>query len=890
MTAVAARPDPDPVLIPVLGDKFARGWPENKVGEPATYAPLSFVLRSRYRTDAHFAAYSVPGIKRRLAAEVEVFARLADGVTMLLFVADVDGPNHKCTDEWWNEQRPKIERLLADHPGAFVYRTRGGYRLIYVLADPQVLRSVADADLWELRYEAWLDYLATRYEIVGDRGCDDWTRLFRLPHTTRDGKMQELETIGNPDAIGLWSVAVTVELPPPPCTRTCIRYTPRGDEFDIRELIAVEYPGAKHKASGNTMKVHIGGACCPWTHEHSAGSNGLTDTTILIFESGAYEFRCLHEHCRGRDAAAFRRYHQPDWKPFDPSRPPQRSGSPPIPSEEHPNAPCVNGHAVSSEELGERLRPPVENAPDDPEAEAVRAEQIGADTSESNHADSEIPDAPTDGIPPPTDDPSDTAGDDSPNAPWRGGDKGAAALAFGYVTKYARHPDGPTLRKWKGDFYGWIPQFGCYRKLTDDQIVSAIQRKLKLSDPATARDVRAALIAVDDVLIDDVEIGGWIGRPTVSAPALELAPVRNGLLHLRTGKLYDATPLYFTTSSLGVAYGAEAPKPTEWLKFLGQLWPDDSESKNYESIEALQEWMGYLLTPDTSFHKILLMVGPKRSGKGTIARVITALLGRDSVIAPTLASLGTNFGLAPLIGKIAAIIGDARLGGRADVPQVVERLLNLSGEDDQSVDRKHREAWHGQLMARFAMFTNEPPRFTDASDALPARMIALELIHSFYGHEDRTLTDKLIGGRGSPGELPGILLWAIEGWKRLQDRGRFVQPVSSAHLIEDLEDLASPVKAWARERCEQGPTRKAACKKAFADFQRWCAEDAHQKHVVTATRFGIDLRTAVQVKRVQAGGGGWDYQGIELKPEPEHWRRPVPPPGDGDKPHWTADK
>jgi hypothetical protein len=87
-----------------------------------------------------------------------------------------------------------------------------------------------------------------------------------------------------------------------------------------------------------------------------------------------------------------------------------------------------------------------------------------------------------------------------------------------------------------------------------------------------------------------------------------------------------------------------------------------------------------LLTPDTRQQKMMLLVGPKRSGKGTIGRVLKALHGEDSVAAPTLASLGTNFGLWPLIGRIAAsvIIGDARLGGRSDIAQIVERLLSIT--------------------------------------------------------------------------------------------------------------------------------------------------------------------------------------------------------------------
>ncbi|MGD5575264.1 hypothetical protein QUU09_22715, partial [Xanthomonas citri pv. citri] len=125
-----------------------------------------------------------------------------------------------------------------------------------------------------------------------------------------------------------------------------------------------------------------------------------------------------------------------------------------------------------------------------------------------------------------------------------------------------------------------------------------------------------------------------------------------------------------------MAFDDRAPEPREWLDFLDMIWPDDPHS-----VETLQDVFGYLLSADTSQQKIPLIIGPKRSGKGTIARVLTALLGQDSVTAPTLASLATNFGLAPLIGKSVAIVGDARLSGKVDQSAIAERLLSISGED-----------------------------------------------------------------------------------------------------------------------------------------------------------------------------------------------------------------
>jgi hypothetical protein len=101
---------------------------------------------------------------------------------------------------------------------------------------------------------------------------------------------------------------------------------------------------------------------------------------------------------------------------------------------------------------------------------------------------------------------------------------------------------------------------------------------------------------------------------------------------------------------------------------------------------------------------------PTRSGKGTIARMLAELVGRGHVAGPTLASLGTNFGLSPLLGKPLAIVSDARLGN-TPADAVVERLLSITGEDMLTVDRKFKEPWSGKLSTRFVILSNELPKF-----------------------------------------------------------------------------------------------------------------------------------------------------------------------------------
>src|SRR5262249_48011966 len=69
-------------------------------------------------------------------------------------------------------------------------------------------------------------------------------------------------------------------------------------------------------------------------------------------------------------------------------------------------------------------------------------------------------------------------------------------------------------------------------------------------------------------------------------------------------------------------------------------------------------------------------------------------------------------------------------------------------------------------------------------------------------------------------ELPGILNWAVRGYRRLRQRGYFVQPASAREAIEDLEVLASPIKAFINDRCIVGSGLAVSVELLY---QTWCA-------------------------------------------------------------------
>jgi putative DNA primase/helicase len=342
--------------------------------------------------------------------------------------------------------------------------------------------------------------------------------------------------------------------------------------------------------------------------------------------------------------------------------------------------------------------------------------------------------------------------------------------------------------------------------------------------PATFKPISAKVNSILDALKMGVlqsrdKNAPFFVHPHGGRSAEGLTACNNGLLDITTRKLEAHSPYLFNVNCLPFNYDPAAPSARLWSGFLRQLWPDDAEAR-----QTLQEIFGLMLTAETRHQKIFMIVSPRRSGKGTIGRVLTAMLGEDNVTDPTLSSLNGEFGLQPLIDKRAAIISDARLG--RNTTTVAERLLSISGEDALTINRKYRDHWTGRLGVRFLFLTNELPRIADTSGALASRFLVLTLKESFLGREDLTLTDKLLA------ELPGILNWSLRGLDRLREHGRFRIPQSSLDSVRQLEDLASPVGAFIREWCERGQDKSCNVKTLFDAYGVWCQSEGHRAGLV----------------------------------------------------------
>lgn len=437
------------------------------------------------------------------------------------------------------------------------------------------------------------------------------------------------------------------------------------------------------------------------------------------------------------------------------------------------------------------------------------------------------------------------------------------------VRAWAINEDEPLVRYWRGD---WMrrAETGAWEEVEELAVEKAIYDTLgrasyeQLTPDGFMKLVpwRPNLTRVANVLKAMKTVCLLEGRaepPSLLGPighrdhrgAEGLLVCRNGIVNLANRQLLPHNPRLFTLVAAPFDFDPEGRAPERWLRFLGDLWKDDPDQ-----VACLQEIFGYVLSGRTDLQKIPLLVGPKRGGKGTIARILTEMVGRRNVVGVSLSSLQFNFGLEPLLDKPLAVISDARLGGGTD--QLVERLLSISGEDTVTVDRKYKTSWTGRLPTRFMVLSNELPQLRDTSGAVASRFITLQLSRSWYGKENPNLLEELRE------DLTGIFNWSLDGLARLERQGYFTEGEVASEARTVMEQAGSPVLAFVREMCEVGDGLRVEKDELYEAWTLW----AGPKLDKGKDSFSRKLLSAASVRSDRSQGGGITkryFVGIQLR-------------------------
>lgn len=349
----------------------------------------------------------------------------------------------------------------------------------------------------------------------------------------------------------------------------------------------------------------------------------------------------------------------------------------------------------------------------------------------------------------------------------------------------------------------------------------------------------------------------WLeGYARANPDASKLISMSNGIYHLEDSLLLPHSLGFFTQNSLPFNYDPLAKSPL-WDRFMLDVFGED-----VESIQLLQEYFGYILSGDTKQQKFLNIIGPRRSGKGTINKVLVTLLGQHNTVAPQLEELCDTFGLQSWIGKPLASFTDARAPER-NRSAVVSQLLRIVGGDTVTVNRKNKESWNGYLPTRIIIYSNEMLQLTENSNALTGRMLVIKMTNSFYGKEDTDLYSKLST------ELAGIFNWAMEGnTRRLARGGQFIQPETGEEYLDLMQEMGNPIGAFVDDALIMDPSAVVSKDDVFACYKHWALKKSLPPGTELAfkRRFLAGTQEHRVISSVERTNGRRDhiYRGVKL--------------------------
>ncbi len=445
------------------------------------------------------------------------------------------------------------------------------------------------------------------------------------------------------------------------------------------------------------------------------------------------------------------------------------------------------------------------------------------------------------------------------------------------VLEEFKHPERPTIALLDGLYFTWRDGVWTEKRVSD--IRSTITRCVKAEfdryvaararSGASCKTPEVTVPLVGNVLnalssmidVTSIDGPGWLNGD--SWPVDEILVCQSAIVHLSGfldgNEVYTMphTPSLFVTTKLDFDFDPSAPLPVRWLKFLHEIWADDPDS-----TKLLQEYFGYALTPDASLQKFLMLIGSSRGGKGVVTRLLCALVGSPNYCAIRMSKLTARFALDNAVGKSLIVVPDANMPKADKAAEVVELVKAIVGRDPIDVDRKGRPVITALLPGKVVIASNKMIPLPDESAALYNRMLVLRFTQSFLGKEDKKLDDKLLA------ELPGVLLWAIEGFRRLRDQGRFTEPATGLSLKYQLKAAGSPVASFVQDRCIVGPKYMIERGELYGEFVTYCAELGFDP--CHSSVFGRELVEAVpSVDQSRPSSGGkrrYFYKGLALRP------------------------
>lgn len=461
-----------------------------------------------------------------------------------------------------------------------------------------------------------------------------------------------------------------------------------------------------------------------------------------------------------------------------------------------------------------------------------------------------------------------------------GADNDPHVLASKFLAE-TRHQKKNTIRYWREDWYQWTGKK--YHAIRNDEFRSRLTVAIKrYADEAFAKkqatgsedqypfkvtrnlvsDTMAAM-AGECQIPNSVSMGSMYENGTwVKQDYLALD---NGILDIQAHAaekdhyILPHTPDWFSVVNLGYRFDPDC-QCNRWTSFLSRNLEGDMQR-----ISLVQEWAGYLLTPETGHQKFMILEGEGANGKSVFLATMTAMLGLDNVSTLPLELFGQQFALTNTLGKLANISADC-----GEIDKLAEgHLKAFTGGDNMQFERKYKDAITDKPTARLMIGTNNRPRFSDKTDGIWRRMILIPwriqipVEERIHGMDSVRYWQDL-------GELPGILQWALLGLRRLRRQGRFTESDLCNTSREAYKAENNPAREFLMDNFRADQYGFIPTMEIYKKYTEWCQANGYKS--MGNRMFGREVNRVFPHsertrRKISSTCQTWGYLGISENPD-----------------------
>jgi len=366
----------------------------------------------------------------------------------------------------------------------------------------------------------------------------------------------------------------------------------------------------------------------------------------------------------------------------------------------------------------------------------------------------------------------------------------------------------------------------------DDKVLRRIVGKILNRDqtPTTA----ARVTSVVSVLKDNLQNMGK------SNPLNMNVVFANGVVDMASDKeLRPHLMSDLNTRTLATNYNTEATCPAfhAWIK---EIFSSDNER-----IGQLQEMFGWLLCRDNlNIQKMIKFIGPTRSGKGLIVKLMQVALGRGASTF-TLGSLMDDKTLNGMEGTNVSFDSDCVSPAPKDGKHIVGRLKKMTANEAIDVKTIYKKKSKDKVLGcKLIVVANEAINLYDDSGAVSNRWVPLVFDKSYLGKEDVYLENRLID------EIEGIVMWALNGLEQLIENRQFTMPEMSKAYLESIIEDGGGLNNFIEDCLEIDPQARIKDKDIWSTYRLWMIGN-EEPIKITSSRFKQALADALRGEGVQ---------------------------------------